>query len=289
MANAGSEITSTNDDASFAKANAKQRLIDTGTAIQAATKQLEGQAAHATDTSSGKKRGYEYLVSQGQQLWYPTQADILNGVYGDLFPCSDTFATSFQGMFTAGTAYGSTTQRGSYDTTDGNNYIFTTGASSGNQAGFRTGFTWLERNQNAMFRSRFKLSSSATQTRLVLGFVASTSTVGNTDDPFNASGGFAIGKQTTSANFRILHNDGAGVTASDDTGIAVDTNTHQIDLWADANGNQFYWSLDFSTPVAVTTDINGATTAFCTQATITTNEGVAKTLTLYQCYAYADR
>ena len=52
----GSVIDSTNDDASFAKANRKQLLIDTGTAIEAASITGSGQTSWCTTTlGNGQK------------------------------------------------------------------------------------------------------------------------------------------------------------------------------------------------------------------------------------------
>ncbi len=282
----GSEISSSNKRLSFSLLNLKTKLIDTGGAINSATKTGAGQEGYCTSTASGFNLGANIEINETNQVWIPKQAATMYNVkWGSLIPRSSTYANNLDGIFTRTTSTGSVALA-SFSTTDGDGLALTSGAVAGNQAGYNMGATYTVRNFNPTLRLRFKISSSSTNTRLFIGFNSSTSLVGNTDDPLNALSGFALGKTTTSANFRIFSNDGTGATVDTDTTIAVDTNVHEFDIFADTAGSKWWWVLDRTTSGSISTasDIPAATTALSTQSIITTNETAAKTLTVYNAY-----
>lgn len=277
----GSEGSASNASVSYNIWNRKIRLIDSGTNIEAATKVGAGQEAYCDSASANKKLGVDYITDPTNKLWirkidslsYPSQV-------GFLYPCSSTFASNLDGLLTVASSSG-TVGLSSFSSTDGLANTFTSGAVNGNAGGFNLGLVYTSRDNNPSIRCKWKLDSSASTLRLFIGWTASTSAVGNNDDQLNALSGFGVGKSTTNGNYRILHNDSAGATISDDTGIAADTSTHTIDLWGDGANNQFWWSLDGSGATAVTTDIPSATTGLSMQALVITTSG-AKVLSVYR-------
>ena len=284
---AGGEITSSNDDASFAKANAKQLLIDTGTNIEAATKTISGQVAHSTNTSVRKWHGKYYGLNNTGTVWANLESALLYPVkYGKFNPNSSTFANNVSGLFQGATSYGSVAVA-ALDTTWGTSVEFTTGAGAGNTAGFRLGARHTCRDFNPVCRFRVK-SDANSNLRWFIGLVGDTAELGNTDDPLNALNGFLFGKITTQANYRCLHNDGVGATISDDTGVAADNSPHYIDIYTKgAATSTFYLTIDSVLRNTVTTEIPAASSTLAFQMTII-NAGGTRVMTVYDCLVTSD-
>lgn len=264
------EILSGNRTMSHAIHNAKMLLQAPGTGIESAGKAEAGQLAFALDSTGSKRKGTYYNLSIGKKLWQNNLSAVLWPTkYGVYQPRSATFTSCVDGLMTVAASSG-TVALAALDTTNGMYNTFTTAASGGSLGGWNRAQLYTVRNFNPVIFA-FIRNSVTTNLRFFIGWTSSTAAVANTDDPLTALSGFGIGKLTTSANLRALHNDGAGATVNDDTGIAASTGVFLVMLWADAANNQFWWSINGSDPVAVTTDIPGATTSLsCQDLLITT-------------------
>jgi len=284
----GSEYNSSNKTGAYSSINHKTRLIDSGTAIQAANKVGGGQESYATTTSSGLIKGTDYMLDPSAILWTNKLSNLLwMTKWGSIQPVTSTFGDNAHGIWCGSTVTGTPTVA-SLDTTSGLAAVYTSGASAGNQAGVNRALQFTVRNFNPSFKLTWKTDEAAANIRFYAGFTGSSSIIGNTDDPLNALNGVGIAMDTTQTNYRIFHNDSAGATISDNTGVAKDTAYHNIELWADSNGNQFYWSLDGSTPVAITTDIPGATASLSCQFTVTAVNADAKPLNVIRSVITSD-
>jgi hypothetical protein len=279
-----SEYTSSNPTGSYSSINRKTLLAASGSSIEAATKQGSGQVAYATNTSAGKKQDVFYNLSPNNDNWIPHIASVFHCPdFGFFNPLSGTtHALNCEGMFNVTGTTGSLSLD-SLSTTHGRAVIYTTGAGAGNQAGFRQdGNRYTMRKFGPFIRFKFRFNET-TNIRVFLGLIDSLSLVANSDDPLNAISGIGLGKLTTSGNYLILRNDSAGATQTTDTGIAVDTNPHVIDLYADDNQSRWYWAFDYTTASGfLTTDIPAQTTGLSFQVTYTTTTAVARSIALYQ-------
>lgn len=278
----GVEYTSSNPTGSYSSINRKSLLITTGTNIEAATKQGSGQLARSTDTSAGKKAHLYYNTSPNNDNWIPNLADTLHAQdLGQFNPLSATHANNVEGLFAQGTSTG-TPSLDTLSTTHGRAIIYTTGAGAGNQAGFRQDANrYTMRKFTPFIRFKFRFNET-TNIRAFIGLLDSVALVANSDDPLNTISGFGIGKLTTSANYLIIRNDAAGATQTTDTGIAVDTNPHTIELYGDENGARWYYAFDYTTVGFITTDVPAQTTGLAFQAIYTTTTAVARSMALYQ-------
>lgn len=286
----GSAVSSgTNPTAAYDVINHKTRLIDTGTNIQSATKIGAGQEAYATSSTGGLFKGTDLMTDPTGTIWTDKISNLLWAVkFGTFYACSATYADSASGLLTNATTTGSLSLA-SLDTSNGRATVFTSGASAGNQAGFRTPANWTIRKFNPTFKITWSIDEAGANVRFYAGFADFSTIVGNTDDPLNAQSGFGIGILTTQANYRILSNDGVGATVSADSGIAKDTGVHTFEAWADENGTRFLWSIDGSTPAAVSADIPAQTTTLSCQATVTAVNADAKPLSIFRALITSNR
>lgn len=261
--------------------NAKMLLQAPGSGIESASKAEVGQLAVALNTSGKKRIGGYYNVSIGKTHWHNNLSALMfNTKYGVYQPRSATFANNFDGILTTPTSSSGTVALGALDTALGMNNTFTTGAVAGNTGGWNKAQLYTVRDFNPIIMMYVK-NSVSTNLRYFLGWTGSTALVGNNDDQLNAANGFGIAKLTTSSNLRCIHNDGSGVTVSDDTGVAASTSAFFVMLWADGNNNKFWWSINGSTPIGVTTDIPGATVSLSCQDTLITTAAAGIVHTSY--------
>lgn len=260
------EIASTNRTMAHALHNAKMLLQADGSLIETAGKQEAGQMAFALNTSGNKRKGTYYSVSIGKSLWQNMLGALLFPTkWGAFMPSVGTFSSDVLGLLRKASTNG-TYSMGSIDTSDGENGIFVSASSAGSKAGFNYGRLFTTRGWNPIICAHIKMSVS-TGVRWFIGWTGSTSDLADSDDPFNALNSFGFAKLTDNTNFVIAHNDNAGITQKDDTLIAADTSAHTIRLWADGANNKFWWSIDGSTPIAVTTDIPSDTAQLSLQDT----------------------
>lgn len=267
--------------------NAKMLLQAQGSSIESASKSEVGQMAMALNTSGRKRLGIYYNVSIGKTHWQNQLATLMNQIkFGCLKPCSATFANNLDGILKVATSTG-TVALGALDTANGANVTFTTTAVGGSTGGWNMAQLYTCRDFNPFIGVVIKNSVSS-NLRYYVGWTGATALVGNNDDQLNAANGFGIGKLTTSANLRALHNDGSGVTVSDDTGVAASTGVVVILLWADGNNNKFWWSINGSTPVGVTADIPGATVSLSSQCTLITTAAAGIVHTNYDSVITSD-
>ena len=278
----GAEITSANDDASFAKSNRKQLLLDSGSAILAATKYGEGQLGYCTSTSSGYRRDIYYSIDPSNTSWFPLITKLMYRTnWGTFLPNSGTVSNDVFGQWVLTTTTGTPTLQ-ALDTSHGRSIRFTTGASAGNQAGFREDNRYVIRRFNPVLRIKFAVQET-TNNRMFIGLADTTSNVGNTDDPLNTTAGIGLAIDEGVSTFRVFHNDSAGTTVSDNTGLTIDTSPHEFGLYAEEGNNKFIWDLDlglFSNQI--TTEIPAETDGLAFQATYTTTTAVARSFQIYQ-------
>jgi hypothetical protein len=175
------------------------------------------------------------------------------------------------------------------DTTDGLAGIFTSGASIGNQAGINRALLYTTRQFNPYFAVRCKLDENAANIRFYFGFTAATAAIGNSDDPLNTLEGIGFSKNVSSTNWLIDHNDSTGATVQEDTGVALDTNYHTFEIWADDNASKFWWSLDGSTPTGITVAIPAQTTSLSSQLLCTAVNGDAKVMNVQRAVITSDK
>ena len=285
----GTEITSSNKSLSFSLVNHKTRLIDTGTNIQAATKQGGGQEAYATDTSAGMIKGTDYMTNPSGTIWTNKISNLLwMTKWGTFYPLTATLVDNTTGLWNAATLLG-TDGVASLDTTEGLPGTFTSGASAGNQSGLNRALLYTTRQFNPTFKIRFKTDESGANIRFYAGFTGSTSTIGNSDDPLNALAGFGIAMNTIQSNYQVYHNDTSGATVLVDTGVAKDTNYHTFEAWADDNATAFYWSFDDSTPASVTANIPAQTTPLSCIFAVTAVNADAKVLSVTKSVITSDK
>lgn len=188
----------------------------------------------------------------------------------------------------SGMIAGTGTLTSTSSTTEGYFKRPTTTNVSGNFAGYRFSIFAI-RNQNPRIKVKFKLAQTAVQ-RLNIMFSSGSSGFPGGDDPLNALSGFGLHiKSTDTTTFYIAHNDGAGATVDDSTGVATDTNKHTIELQAVAASNKFQWSLDGSAFADVTTEIPAAGDTIGMWVTIETAEAVAKNMDVYYIWAEWDQ
>ena len=284
----GSQGSSSNATVSYDIFNRKTRLIDTGTNVQAATKVGHGQEALSEDNSAGMYKYYNYELV-GTSHWQSKIGALLYAQkFGTFYPLTTTIGDNVGGLW-RGVSTTGTLAIAALDTTDGLTATFTTAASGGSQGGLNRALLYTTRQWNPYFMLRFKLDEAGANIRFFAGFTSATAVIGNNDDPLNALSGFGIGILTTQANYRILSNDGVGATVSADSGVAKDTNYHTFELWADENGTRFLWSIDNSTPSAVSSEIPASTTSLSCQFLTTAVNADAKVMNVHKSVITTDK
>ncbi len=283
----GAEITSANDDASYAKANRKQILCDTGTAIRAATKNGAGQLAYATDSSFQMYRDRYYNLNSTGTTWVPTTSNMLYGKWGYYMPDATAFSSSRGGILSQAVSIG-TVAFPIIDATNGSSCTFTSTGAAGDQAGFRSTYRHTVRSFNPVIKFKFKTDAS-TNIRFFCGFIDSTSAVGNNDDPLGSLDGFGIGVIVGQTDYRCVHNDGTGVTVSDATGVTIDTAVHDVDIFSNGDNGTFYLAIDGTLTNTVTTEIPASGDNLAMQMIYTATTAVARVLTVYNFLATSDR
>jgi hypothetical protein len=172
------------------------------------------------------------------------------------------------------------------DATSGTYRRHATGAASGNQAGVRLGGI-MNTSQSPRIRTRFKLSpveADTTNYRMWWGFttLATLPTAASDTDQTGRSA-FMLCKRTADTNFFIVHNDGSGAATFVDTGVAIDTNKHTVDLFVNGTTN-CQWAID-GTSGTISTDLPVSTAQFTPWIYIETATTAAKTVDIYYWWA----
>jgi hypothetical protein len=283
----GSVVSASVPGVGVDQCNAKMILNAIGSEIEAAPKVEGGQLSFSTDNSANKRQGHYTSLDLKKKVWQNALAPMIWPTkFGVLYPRASGFATSADGIIDQATTSG-TVAFGSFDSSFGENQTFTTGAVAGNQGGYNHARLHTMRDWNPLQKMSFKVSVS-TNLRFFMGWISQTGAVGNTDDPLNALHGFGLCKITTSGNWQIAHNNNAGVTIFDDTGVAVGTGQLEFEQWADGNGNGFWWSINKSTPILVTSEIPGATSQLSFQRLLTTTAAAGIVFTVFNEFYGSD-
>jgi len=187
----------------------------------------------------------------------------------------------------SGILFGAATTPNAYssgvDASGGGTYIRQTGTAS---ALFHTGFSWnaasinnfARRNYNPRVCAKFRINDQANE-RFYLGWYSVTTNMTG-DDPASGASIFQFGKKAAAgSNWLIFHNGGTvQTTPTVDTGTVADNAIHTVELWGDDTNAQYLWSLDGSTPSAVTTDIPASATNMYLYVHVECTDSLAKTL-----------
>lgn len=236
MSTAGYEITSANDDASFAKANRKQILIADGLTIENTVPEGLGQLACCTDTLANGRREQNHYYCAVQvgandpKAWGRLTDNILFPInWGTFVPISSTFSNCVDGILKVASVTGTPTLQ-SMDANHGRHVEFVSGSGIGNACGINMGMHWTQRQFDPAIHFKIRLVEN-TDNRFYLGFTGTTGLLSG-DDPLNAANGFVIGKRNTDINWMVLRNDSSGSTVSYNTGVAVSTTTTIMHLYA---------------------------------------------------------
>jgi hypothetical protein len=145
------------------------------------------------------------------------------------------------------------------DVTDGLFYRYSTGAVSGNNAGFRYTAAIAYRQWEPYWKSQFRLNTT-TNARVWIGW-KSVGAEPAGDDDLNAASGFMVGCRAADTTFMNIRNDGTGATVYTATSITKDTGIHIVELFADEINNRFGYDFDESGTITwFTTDIPAQTT-----------------------------
>lgn len=208
-------------------------------------------------------------------------------------------ATEIMG-FLAGAMVSIGTPTPQYDATDGHFMRWTSGASTGNRAGFR--FNALSaavmRKHEAYMEVKFRLNTTGV-TRLFIGLAGQSGSDLTGEDPLNGIEGIMAGKRSGDTNWQAMYNDGTGATnfkssATTGTHANVQSNTAvSTGIWTVAiaaaadsgwsvwiNGKQLTRNNEIESEIA-TTDHPGSTDVLYPHIYCETNEAVAKTLDIF--------
>lgn len=273
----GSKITTTNRDMSIAILNSKMILIDTGTIINGITPDEEGQLAIPIDSTASKLANNMYMANQSKTGWVHAFRSIIGLVkWGRVVPTTSTLADNFEGVLKGGTLQGTFTGYVAITTTRPARAKWTSGAVSGNPAGYSVGRAVALGQDSCYFIGT--IATDGTTVRVYFGFHSSVGALlADSDDPLNALSGFVLGKITTSANWQILRNDGGGVTVAVDTGVLVVANTEvTIEIFSDPANARWGWSINQGAVTFYTTDIPLSTALLDWATMVRTNSAAAR-------------
>jgi hypothetical protein len=162
-------------------------------------------------------------------------------------------------------------------------------ATTGSKAGFHctSGAATTYRSWNPRIKVRQKISATA-NTVYYVGW-SSTNAALTGDNPLDNLSGFVFGKRTADTNWFIIKNDGDATQDVVDTGVAVSTAIHTVELVCDNANSKIGWSVNGAAFTYETTEIPAATTGLWYVATCETEENVAKTLSMYYFIAIQDK
>jgi hypothetical protein len=165
---------------------------------------------------------------------------------------------------------------------------FDTGATINSIAGNRLNAQVLRRILNAYFKTAVYLNSNA-NVRIFAGLVASGSAPVSSADPLNALEGVALWLDTAvSANWKIMHNDNAGASTVDDTGLSASTATlYPVEIYA-TKDNEFKVIFN-GTATSLTTNIPASTTSLAYWMYIENTTGASRTMRCYYTIVRVDK
>ncbi len=165
----------------------------------------------------------------------------------------------------------------------GTHMTFTTAATTSDTCGGRTTL-FTERDQQAVFKCKFKLSSIGSDV-MYIGFHSTSDTPLTTITSIlaNKSGAGIFYDSSSSANWRILTNNGAGSTTNTDSTIAATTSVHEITMFFNNTQASLIVILDnvLVTAVPITTGVPATTTDLGLYWVIQTSTTVTKTLDVW--------
>lgn len=213
--------------------------------------------------------GFDYTV--------PTMRTLLK--YGAHTHTSNTAATGVLSAFVTAAAG---THTYSYHNTLGGLSLYTTGTTSGNQAGFRCNSTLTRRARNSILYAQFWIDTTSS-CLIFIGFHSTPATLVSGTDPLNAKSGVML--TTNGGNFRVAHNDGSGATVFDDFSPTrtVNTSTYMLKIIANDTAGSYYVEINDGTTLyskTLTTDIPAQATGLGGTALVETATTAARTLNL---------
>lgn len=172
---------------------------------------------------------------------------------------SATATTGFIPALTSATGQGSAS--GSVDATYGRKIQFTTGTTSGNNAGSQNSSGITCRAMNPHIKLKFSLGQTDNLFRFYFGWKDTTVTDPSGDDPLNAKSGFMVGVVTTNNTyFVVMSNDGSGATTITPTTKTLDTAIHTLEIIADEANSRWGYAFDEEAYTYITSNIPAAST-----------------------------
>jgi hypothetical protein len=202
--------------------------------------------------------------------------------YGWIYGVSSTLG-GVGGLFANYTAAtGNGTNSNQFDNTYGAGIRYVSGATSGNNAGFRVNRAITIRGLNFRLSCAFKIAQTGTDFRYYIGLTTGTGADPTGDDPLNALSGYMFGLITTNANWVIMKNSGSGAGTYTSAGLAApNANIHTLTIQADDANSRIGWSFDGGAFTYDTTLIPAQTTQLTVTAETQTNTAAARNHELY--------
>lgn len=162
---------------------------------------------------------------------------------------------------------------------------WTTGSTSGNQAGIRTtdAITRATNDPRLVFRTEY---NTATNIFLFVGFTSLLGSFPSGNNPLNTANGIGLWLDSAGfANYRVGHNNGAGGTAHEDllpTTPITSTSTHSFEIYTDNDGTSWHVILD-GTDNLVSTELPTTSADLAAVAYVETTTAAARDIDL-RCY-----
>jgi 3-keto-disaccharide hydrolase len=158
---------------------------------------------------------------------------------------------------------------------------FTTGTTSGNQAGISTNIATFRRSHNLVLRARIKTPSTTATNHIWIGF-SSSSTIGNNDDPLNTFHGMLVGYRSGSSVWGVLGNNAQATDTVQAENLSLAANDWvNVYLELQSTGKCIV-RLNNRTPLVITTTTQkpGPSTSMYMHCICTTTTTAARTMTI---------
>jgi len=163
----------------------------------------------------------------------------------------------------------------------GMHWSYTTGTTSGNQAGLETNAVITRRTHSPIIRGRFKLPSTTASSRFFFG-VSNSATVANSDNPLNTFHGFGVGWKSGGTQWGIWGNNAQATETFALEGLGFTAN-EWISIYLELqSGGKCTVRLNNRTPVVITatTAKPSVSTSLYLHCVLTTTTTQARTLTI---------
>jgi hypothetical protein len=158
---------------------------------------------------------------------------------------------------------------------------YTTGTSTGNQAGLSTNVALFRRSHNLVLRAKIKTPSTTASNHIWVGF-SSSSTIGNNDDPLNTFHGMIVGYRSGSSIWGVLGNNAQATDTVQAENLTLTAN-EWVNIYMELQSTgKCVVRLNNRTPLTFTTSTvkPGPSTNMYLHCLLTTTTTAARTLTI---------